>query len=612
MSGILLIDAEQPFADQMVGALRARGFAVKHLDDGKDGLDFARDTRPDLIVLCVELPKMSGYSICNKLKKDGDLKNIPLLITSKEATPETFAQHKKLKTRAEEYLIKPFSEADLLEKIGSLIPMPAGGASSVDEPSSGLDAFDALDSLGGEQHPGATETHALDAPDDGGAPPSNLDGGLGLNAEEEAMLAGLDALGGPPADAIQMGSGSMSLDDELPELGGSVQDENLPGFDQAFEALATVNVTVPGDALSAALGRHNLRNDSLEKLEPLDHNVDATERQALVEVVSPSVEARSERSVSSPVASLAAATPPPPPAAAMLVTHTGSGSMPVAVASSSMHASSSSSSSAADLAQIQTLRRESNELKGKVAELEARLRTAEDVARTAQSATAAAGTSSSSTAREVLNLKEQLRAKDKELLALRDEVFEKEKGTVDLAEEVDRLKADAAARASAVAQKEAEVASLQARVTAVSEERDELEQQVHGRLQQAEQERDHFRGDLERTRGELERTKAEMSTQRGEIDRLRAADERARGEIEEGKRVAASAKTASDARIREIEATARDHEQRYLKAYQRLKTEETLREKAKKAVEIAFTVLSGDVEGTGETKGTDLDQLGAE
>ena len=128
MSEILLIDAEQPFADEMVGALSAKGFSVKQVEDGKEGLEYARDNGPALIVLCVELPKMSGYSICNKLKKDASLKGIPLIITSKEATPETFAQHKKLKTRAEDYLIKPFDEGALMEKIGGLISVPEGGA----------------------------------------------------------------------------------------------------------------------------------------------------------------------------------------------------------------------------------------------------------------------------------------------------------------------------------------------------------------------------------------------------------------------------------------------------------------------------------------------------
>jgi methylmalonyl-CoA mutase N-terminal domain/subunit len=43
VGGILLIDAEQPFADQLTGSLTGRGFSVKLLDDGKDGLDYARD-----------------------------------------------------------------------------------------------------------------------------------------------------------------------------------------------------------------------------------------------------------------------------------------------------------------------------------------------------------------------------------------------------------------------------------------------------------------------------------------------------------------------------------------------------------------------------------------
>jgi DNA-binding response OmpR family regulator len=124
MSGILFIDAEQPFADQTTSALRARGFSVTMVDDGKKALDVAAADRPDVIVLCVELPRMSGYSVCNRLKKDNHLKGIPLVITSKEATAETFAQHKKLMTRADDYLIKPFSEAELVEIIEALLARP--------------------------------------------------------------------------------------------------------------------------------------------------------------------------------------------------------------------------------------------------------------------------------------------------------------------------------------------------------------------------------------------------------------------------------------------------------------------------------------------------------
>src|ERR1017187_1135361 len=108
MATVLLIDAEKEFAEPISQALRGFGYDCTRVTDGKEGLDKAAAQHPDAIVLCVELPKMSGYSICNKLKKDESLKHIPLIIPSREATHETFEQHKKLKTRAEAYLIKPF------------------------------------------------------------------------------------------------------------------------------------------------------------------------------------------------------------------------------------------------------------------------------------------------------------------------------------------------------------------------------------------------------------------------------------------------------------------------------------------------------------------------
>jgi CheY-like chemotaxis protein len=121
---ILFIDSDAPFARAMTASLEEKGFVVRLCADGKEGVDLARDLRPDAIVLCVELPKMSGYSVCNKLKKDDKLRSIPLVIISAEASPETFEQHKKLKTRAEDYLIKPFAGDALVERLGALVGLP--------------------------------------------------------------------------------------------------------------------------------------------------------------------------------------------------------------------------------------------------------------------------------------------------------------------------------------------------------------------------------------------------------------------------------------------------------------------------------------------------------
>ncbi|MCX7958954.1 MAG: response regulator, partial [Deltaproteobacteria bacterium] len=98
---ITLIEAERDFANILKNELTKRGFEVDIFPNGDDGLDFIKKNTTDLIVLCVELPETSGYSICNKLKKDNKLKSIPLILISSEATPETFEQHKKLKTHAE-------------------------------------------------------------------------------------------------------------------------------------------------------------------------------------------------------------------------------------------------------------------------------------------------------------------------------------------------------------------------------------------------------------------------------------------------------------------------------------------------------------------------------
>ena len=121
---ILLIESDAQFARELSEALEEKGFEARTTGDGKEGLDLVQASRPDAIVLCVELPRMSGYSVCNKLKKDESLKTIPLVVISAEATPETFEQHRKLKTRAEEYLIKPFPPSALVEKLAELVGLP--------------------------------------------------------------------------------------------------------------------------------------------------------------------------------------------------------------------------------------------------------------------------------------------------------------------------------------------------------------------------------------------------------------------------------------------------------------------------------------------------------
>src|SRR2546428_182692 len=84
-------------------------------------MSLAKKDNPDLIVVCVEAQPTNGYMLCTRLKKDDRLKDIPVILTSANATPDSFEKHKKLKTRAEEYLIKPFAPQAMLEKASQLL-----------------------------------------------------------------------------------------------------------------------------------------------------------------------------------------------------------------------------------------------------------------------------------------------------------------------------------------------------------------------------------------------------------------------------------------------------------------------------------------------------------
>src|SRR5208283_5259482 len=99
------------------------GCTTSVVDDGNVGLQQASTDKPDLILLSIELPRMNGFSVCNKLKKDPDLKDVPLIIMSSESSDETFEQHKKLRTRAEAYVHKPIAFADLQAQIEPFVSL---------------------------------------------------------------------------------------------------------------------------------------------------------------------------------------------------------------------------------------------------------------------------------------------------------------------------------------------------------------------------------------------------------------------------------------------------------------------------------------------------------
>ncbi len=127
---ILIVESDRGLSKEMKDELEEKGFEVEQTADGKKSIDLIRRSRPDLVVLSVELSAgQSGYILCGKMKKDDELSAIPVVITG---NPDGFVQHSKLKTRADEYVPKPVDLQVLVERVAGLVGMPETAADSED------------------------------------------------------------------------------------------------------------------------------------------------------------------------------------------------------------------------------------------------------------------------------------------------------------------------------------------------------------------------------------------------------------------------------------------------------------------------------------------------
>ncbi len=130
LNKVLVFESDPAFAGELRTEFGNLGCTVSVVDDGNVGLQQAAIDKPDLILLSIELPRMNGFSVCNKLKKDVNLKDVPLIIMSSESSEETFDQHKKLRTRAEDYVHKPIAFGELLEHVQQFVSVGDPAAST--------------------------------------------------------------------------------------------------------------------------------------------------------------------------------------------------------------------------------------------------------------------------------------------------------------------------------------------------------------------------------------------------------------------------------------------------------------------------------------------------
>ncbi len=119
MARILLIEDSPTDTAVFTGLLTRNGHEVLAAVSAEDGIELARREKPDLVMMDVILPGMNGFQATRALSRDPETGGIPIIIVSTKGmeTDRVWG----LRQGAKDYLVKPPSERDLLDRIAALL-----------------------------------------------------------------------------------------------------------------------------------------------------------------------------------------------------------------------------------------------------------------------------------------------------------------------------------------------------------------------------------------------------------------------------------------------------------------------------------------------------------
>ncbi len=114
MKRILIIDDELDMAETMAILLQDEGFNSSAYDDGAIGLEVMRKDPPDLVILDVMMPLVTGLNVFKSMKEDPKLKSIPILLISASKEPEVEGE------KWDSFLRKPFDIYNVIAEVKKL------------------------------------------------------------------------------------------------------------------------------------------------------------------------------------------------------------------------------------------------------------------------------------------------------------------------------------------------------------------------------------------------------------------------------------------------------------------------------------------------------------
>jgi DNA-binding response OmpR family regulator len=119
MARILIAEDERDIRELIIFTLEFGGFQVLSATNGEEAVELARRHCPDLIILDVRMPKMTGYEACRILKSQEETRAIPVVFLSAKGQEAEVRQG--MEAGADAYILKPFAPDELIQQVRAIL-----------------------------------------------------------------------------------------------------------------------------------------------------------------------------------------------------------------------------------------------------------------------------------------------------------------------------------------------------------------------------------------------------------------------------------------------------------------------------------------------------------
>ena len=124
MAKIVIAEDETDVREMIAFMLRFAGYEVFEADNGQTACELSKTKQPDLILLDVRMPVMTGYDACRIIKNDPETSKIPVAFVSAKGLENEIAMG--YASGADDYIVKPFTIDQLLNRVNAILNKKSG------------------------------------------------------------------------------------------------------------------------------------------------------------------------------------------------------------------------------------------------------------------------------------------------------------------------------------------------------------------------------------------------------------------------------------------------------------------------------------------------------